>query len=188
VADVEFRDAGDGQVEPAAMHGTLGVVVTGESQRGKEAAVPSRMAADEVTGEFGPGSVLTAMTGVGHASLEETNAVGTRQSTSGDRIEAHFADRTASHGSAPTKNGNDGAAQIQSATLEGHVVMHEVPATKPGAPEQEALRATAGRAVYEGDGEWLHLAMSPRVEDGGLQVRGCIRTRQREGNLAECES
>ena len=32
------------------------------------------------------------------------------------------------------------------------------------------MRATAGHAVYEGAGEWLHLTQSPRVEDGGLQL------------------
>ena len=83
VADVDFRNAGHGQVEPASMHGTGGVVVTAVSQRGKEPAVPSRLAADEVTGAFGPDSVLTAMTGVGNASMEQTTATGTRQSSSG---------------------------------------------------------------------------------------------------------
>jgi lipopolysaccharide export system protein LptA len=32
------------------------------------------------------------------------------------------------------------------------------------------MRATAGQAVYEGAGEWLHLTQSPRVTDGGLQI------------------
>ena len=32
------------------------------------------------------------------------------------------------------------------------------------------MRATAGRAVYEGAGQWLHLTLDPRVEDGGLQL------------------
>jgi lipopolysaccharide export system protein LptA len=32
------------------------------------------------------------------------------------------------------------------------------------------MRAWAGRAVYEGAGEWLHLTLSPRVDDGGLQL------------------
>jgi lipopolysaccharide export system protein LptA len=32
------------------------------------------------------------------------------------------------------------------------------------------MRATAGRAVYEGAGEWLHLTVNPRFEDGGLQM------------------
>ncbi len=32
------------------------------------------------------------------------------------------------------------------------------------------MRATAGQAVYEGTGEWLHLVQSPRVEDGAMEV------------------
>lgn len=50
------------------------------------------------------------------------------------------------------------------------MVLTEEPAAKPGAAAQAPLRATAGRAVYEGVGEWLHLSLSPRVEDGPLQL------------------
>ncbi len=76
VVDVEFRDAGPGRVEPAGIHGTGGVVLTGESQRGNAAPVPSRLAADDLSGQFGPDSTLLAMTGVGHASLSETASNG----------------------------------------------------------------------------------------------------------------
>ncbi len=168
VADVEFRDTGNGQMEPATIHGTGGVVVTGESQRGKGAVVPSRLSADEVTGEFGPGAALTAMTGVGHASIEETTATGTRQTTTGDRLEAHFA--TAGETKGGAKSGQGGATQVQSAVVDGHVVLTQMPAAKPGAQPQAPLRATAGRAVYESTGEWLHLTLSPRVENGGFQL------------------
>ena len=46
---------------------------------------------------------------------------------------------------------------------------------QPGNPAQSGpapatLRATAGRAVYEGAGEWLHLLVNPRVESGALQL------------------
>jgi lipopolysaccharide export system protein LptA len=171
LADVDFRDNGKGQVEPAAIHGVQGVVVTGESQRGNAAAEPSRIAADEVTGAFGPDSVLSAITGTGHASVEETNAVGTRQTSNGDRLEAHFAPPGAK-GSAKADLG--GAGQIQSAVLEGHVVLTQQPAAKPGAAvgsePSTPLKAWAGHAEYEGTGEWLHLTLSPRVEDGGLQM------------------
>jgi len=174
LADVDFREAVRGRVEPASVHGTGGVVVTGESQRGKGAVVPSKLASDELTGEFGPGSVLTAMTGVGHSSVEETTATGTRQTSTGDRLEAHFT--PAGAGSAETKTGAanstgpGGGAQIQSAVLDGHVVLIQEPAAKPDAPPPAVMKATAGRAVYEGSGEWLHLTLSPRVEDGGLQL------------------
>jgi lipopolysaccharide export system protein LptA len=164
VADVDFRKDAEGRAEPDSIHGTEGVVVTGESQRGNRPVVPFRLATDDLTGQFGPGSALTAITGVGHASMEETTATGARELTGGDRLDAHFA---AAGNKAGTKAGADG---VQSANVEGHVVLVEEPAAKPGAPPEAPLRATAGRAVYEGAGEWLHLTLSPRVEDGGLQL------------------
>jgi lipopolysaccharide export system protein LptA len=166
VADVEFRDAGHGQIEPASMRGTGGVVVTGESQLGRAAAAPFRLSADEVTGEFGEASVLTAIHGVGQASIEETTETGVRQTTNGDRLEAHFA-ASAEPGA---KRESSGEGQIQSATVEGHVVLTQTPMAKPGAPPPATLRATAGRADYAGSGEWLHLTLSPRVEDGAMQL------------------
>jgi lipopolysaccharide export system protein LptA len=171
VAEVEFREAGHGQVELATIHGTQGVVVTGESQRAGEAVVPSRLAADDLTGEFGPGSVLTAMVGTGHAGMEETSAKGVRQSSNGDRIEAHFAPGAGTGTATGTKTGmGSGGAQIQSAVLDGHVVLVQQPPPKADGEAQPPIRATAGRAVYEGAGELLHLTVGPRVEDGGLQL------------------
>jgi lipopolysaccharide export system protein LptA len=165
VADMEFRESSHGQIELSAVHGTGGVVVTGESQRGQGAVVPSRLSADEVTGMLGPRSVLTSLNGVGHASIEETSETGTRQTTSGDRLTAHFATTTPA-----SRRGLSPEAQLQSATVEGHVVLTQTPAVKPGTPPQAPMRATAGRADYEGQGEWLHLTVSPRVEDGALQL------------------
>ena|GEM_PF-783450 len=76
-----------------------------------------------------------------------------------------------------------GATEVQSAELDGNVVLFEqparpsdkdlspgTPAQKPGAQRQPPLRATAGKAVYEGQGEWLHLTMSPRVVNGGMEL------------------
>ncbi len=174
VADAEFRKGGHGQTELATILGTGGVVVTGESQRGKDAVEPSLLTADELTGQFGPGSELSAMTGVGHACLEETTATGTRQTTSGDRLQVQFGTGAASGTKSGAKNrssGQSGAAgEIQSANVEGHVVMVQQPAAKSGAEAPAPMRATAGRAVYGGTGDWVHLTQSPRVEDGALQL------------------
>jgi lipopolysaccharide export system protein LptA len=114
---------------------------------------------------LGPHSVLTSLSGVGHASVEETTETGTRQTTSGDRLTAHFAASTPA-----AKHGTNSDAQLQSATVEGHVVLTQTPAAKPGAPPQAPMHATAGRADYEGQGEWLHLTVNPRVEYGALQL------------------
>ncbi len=178
LADVDFREAGKGQVEMASVTGSGGVVITGQSQRGNGPVVPSRMAADQVTASFGDRQVLTSAIGTGHASLEQTTVSGAKQTTTGDRIEAHLAPASAGAGkrASKTQGGPSPAAvdgeQIQSATLDGNVVLVQQPAdsvagtANRGAP----LRATAGRAVYEGAGEWLHLIVNPRVETGGLQL------------------
>jgi lipopolysaccharide export system protein LptA len=179
LADIEFRVASHGQTEPATIHGMGGVTVSGESQRGNGNAAPFRLAADEVTGEFGDSAALTAMSGVGHTSLEQIGASGVRQTTAGDRLEAHFAAVSAKPAVKAGAIGGSfsGATQIESAVIEGHVVLVQYPAnsapqsqTKPAAQSANPLRATAGRAVYEGLGEWLHLTSTPRVTDGGLQL------------------
>lgn len=174
------------------MHGTGGVIITGESQRGNGAIEPSRLAADEMTGEFGSeshhaanqgasagptGVQLTAMTGLGHASLQQTTSTGTQQSSTGDRLEVHFASASASapaSAKGDAKNAQGGTSQIQSAVLDGHVVVTQKPAAKPasqpGTQSADALRATGGHAVYEGAGGWMHLTLNPRVEEGGFQM------------------
>jgi lipopolysaccharide export system protein LptA len=169
VVDVAFQDSGKGRVEPASIHGTGGVIVTTASQRGTGAMTPSRMSAEDLTGTFGPNGGLTAIEGIGHASIEQTTATGTRQTTSGDRLVAHLAP--------PERNAKgrgrgqpSGGMEIESATITGNVVLVQQPAARAGAPAEASMRATAGQAVYEGSGERLHLTQSPRVTDGGLQI------------------
>jgi lipopolysaccharide export system protein LptA len=166
VADLYFRDAGPQKVEPAFIHGAGGVVLTAETQRGNAEPVPSRLAADDLTGQFGSGSTLLAMTGSGHATFADTTSNGATQTATGDRIEAHFAPASASaSGNKSVEN-----EQIQSAVLDGHITLVQQRAAKPGAKPEAPLRATAGKAVYEGAGQWLHLTASPRVDDGGMQL------------------
>jgi lipopolysaccharide export system protein LptA len=50
------------------------------------------------------------------------------------------------------------------------VALFEQQPQKPGGQPQPPLRATAGKAVYEGAGEWLHLTVNPRVVNGGLEM------------------
>ncbi|MGH9604644.1 MAG: EutN/CcmL family microcompartment protein, partial [Terracidiphilus sp.] len=184
VAFITFRNAGPGQVEPATIHGSGGVAVTTETQNGNATPAISHLAADEVAGDFGPGSQIASMTGVGHASIEQTTSEGTRQTATGDRLEARFLPASAVHATSPPQRGapaasqQAAAAQIQSAILEGHVVVVRQsapeltwkPGRKPGAQPQPPLRATAGRADYDEAGEWLHLTESPRIEDGGFAL------------------
>jgi lipopolysaccharide export system protein LptA len=166
VADLEFRQSAGGQIELSRIHGTGGVVITAESQRGSGTPSPSRMAADDVTGVFGPNSTLASLTGLGRASIVQTTPNGTQQSTSGDRLEAHLASTSL----AVAANARGSGAQVGSATVDGNVVLVQQAPTRAGTLPPPTLRATAQRAAYEGAGEWLHLTGAPRVEDGGLQL------------------
>src|SRR6185437_11739067 len=168
MAQVIFRPAANGGIEPAELRGSGGVVVTSLTRRGNTAPAPARLAADQVTGEFGPGAQLTAITGTGHAAMEQTLADGARQTASGDRIEARF---SPSSDTASKPAGAQGStAQIHSALLEGHVALFQQPARKPGAQAQSPLRAAAGRATYEEIGQRLQLTENPSVEDDGLHL------------------
>ncbi|HWG19921.1 MAG TPA: LptA/OstA family protein [Terracidiphilus sp.] len=169
VADIEFRSAAHGQLQMASVRGTGGVTITGQAQRPGGSVLPSRMSADQVTGEFGAHQELKRIVGVGHASLEQTTAAGAHQVTSGDRLEAMLAPA----GAAPSKgksSQSDAAQQIQSATVDGNVLLTQQQPAKPGETPPPAMTANAGHAVYEGAGEWLHLTGNPRVDDGGLQL------------------
>jgi lipopolysaccharide export system protein LptA len=172
IADLAFRNSGKGQVELDSLHGIGGAVVTSESQRGTNAPAHARMTADDMKGIFGPDSTLSALTGVGHANIEQTTETGTRQTTSGDRLDVHLdtAQDVDGKSRAPKANGPAGATQIEAATVEGHVVLVQQAVAKPGSAMPPALKATAERAEYEGTGEWLHLTGNPRVVNGGLDM------------------
>lgn len=167
IAQVSFRPAASGGIEPAELRGSGGVVVTSLNQRENAGPIPARLAADKVTGEFGPDAELTAISGLGHATMEQTLAGGARQTASGDRIDAHFVPAATANKATTAQNS---AAEIQSAILEGHVVLIQQPAPKPGAQAQLPLRAAAGRATYNDVGQKLQLTENPRVEDGGLRL------------------
>jgi lipopolysaccharide export system protein LptA len=208
-AEVNFRDAGEGRLELESVHGTGGVNVTSETQRGTEPVIPAKMSADQVTGTFAPGSALESLTGIGHASLDETSATGTRETAFGDRLVASFAPPQATQerdqegrelgdegtreqekqGTREQRNrggtqkegrmaANDGgaaksaidAATVQSAELDGHVVLFEQPAARPGLQPPPQIHAAAGKAEYEQTGHWVHLTINPRAEYDGLDV------------------
>jgi lipopolysaccharide export system protein LptA len=165
VLDIAFRDAAKGRVEPASMHGEGGVVVMASSQRGGAPATPEKLTADDVTGEFGAHGTLKAMTGRGHTNISETTATGVQQSTSGDLLVAHLAQAANASG----RSGAQGGLQIESATVDGHVVLVQQPAPKNGVA-QASVRATASHAEYGSGGQWLHLTGQPRVTNGGLEL------------------
>ena len=180
VTDVGFRNAGGSKVELASLHGTGGVTVEATSRSGNAPATAQKMAADDVTGEFGPNGALSKLTGRGHTSIAETTATGIRQTTSGDSLVASL--KGAATAKPSGQSGDVGESQIESATVDGHVVLTQQPPAKAGTA-QPALRATAGHADYDNAGQLLHLSQSPRVTDGGLELTaGALNVSQQSGD------
>jgi lipopolysaccharide export system protein LptA len=197
VADINFSPAATGQVEPASLHGTGGVIVTSETRRPGGPPVPSRLASDDLTAKFGERGALQSMSGQGHAALDETAANGAHESATSDWLEAQFTEAHAATSQSTVKAGGQAIApqlsQLQAAQLDGHVVLVDQPAPKtpsgsqaPGNQvanngPQTPTRATAGHAVYEANGApasgasaqpepWLHLTINPRVSDGATDL------------------
>jgi len=167
VLDINFRPSGTG-IEPASMHGTGGVEVTGSAQRGNGPVSPERMTADDLTGEFGPHGTLKTLVGRGHTTITQMTAAGVLQSTSGDLLVAHLMQAEGAKNVAQGERSQNGM-QIESAAVDGHVVLVQQPAAKNGVGQAQ-MRATAGHADYGGAGQWLHLTENPRVTDGGLEL------------------
>lgn len=170
VADIEFRDGTGGRIEPSSIRGSGGVTVTTQTRTGDEPPSSTSLAADQVTGAFGANSTLTALTGVGHARMETTTATGTWQTATADRLVAHFAAVEAARSGKSPASRPAGPEQMQSAQLDGHVVLLDQPTARPGAQPQTPMRATAGRADYDGAAARLHLTLAPRVQDGDIQL------------------
>ena len=167
VAEVDFRTnaveavAGKTQVEPETIHGTGGVVITSESRSGNAAAVPAKMTADEVTGTFGAGSALRTLVGTGHAEMDQTTATGAQQTalTATDWEQVRAACWNAKQSYKQRSNLGDrggaattGAPDVQSAELDGHVVLFEQPAAKPGAAAATAAARHGRQGGVRGRG------------------------------------
>ena len=169
VADMTFRAGAKGKTELASVFGQNGVVITGQTRRGNGGMTPSKMSADQVTALFAPDQQLKHVTGVGHATVEQTTATGTAQTTTGDRLEAEMAQGAKSSDKPAQAQGAAlSSGQIESATVDGHVVLTQQAAAKPGEQQPPLLRATGAHAVF--DGAWLHLTGNPRVVNGGMEM------------------
>jgi lipopolysaccharide export system protein LptA len=167
-ADLAFQKNNKGAMLLQSIHGTGGATVKSDTERGAAGV----MQADELTALLRADGSLASLKGAGHALIDQTNATGVRQTASGDALDANFnseskpAHRESAHASASEKNS---FTDLEHATITGHVQLAQAqPAGKLNA--SAPVHATAGRAEYEGMGEWLHLTQSPRLVNGGVEL------------------
>lgn len=113
---------------------------------------------------------LAEVHGDGHAVSRRAAASGGVNTSSGDSLVAKFKPVAAGDSAAKARqkaSGGTGGDEVTTAVEQGHVVMTQTPAKKPGetaAPQEE--RATAERAVYDGALERMTLTGNVQVDDG----------------------
>jgi lipopolysaccharide export system protein LptA len=167
----------------------------------KGAATSSSLAGDVLTAHFvriGNKDHLAEVHGDGHTALRKVSATGVVNTGSGDSLLAHFRP-VASAGAGSglvTSSGADqgkkegpggaGADEVSDAVEQGHVVMTQLPARKPGeatAPLEE--RVTAERAVYNSELERTTLTGNVQVNNGASVLwADRVVTEQRTGDTA----
>jgi lipopolysaccharide export system protein LptA len=129
----------------------------------------SSLAGDVLTAHFvrvNGADHIAEVHGEGHTVLRKVGGTGVVNTSSGDSLVAKFRPVTAS-GAQGRQRAATGSDEIANAVEQGHVVMTQLPAQKPGdsaAPQEE--RATAERAVYDGDLERTTLTGNVQVNDG----------------------
>ncbi len=139
--------------------------------------VSSALTGEVLTAHFvrvGNADHIAEVHGDGHTTIRRVSATGVTNTSSGDSLVAHFHPGPGGAGGASltgkvSQHGNDGQGgdEISNATEQGHVVMTQVPARKPGdaaAPVEE--RVTAERAIYDGALERTTLTGDVQVTDG----------------------
>lgn len=153
-------------------------VVTMQQMPFKGSPQSTRISGDVLEATLGTGNALQELDGTGHTKLVEQGADGSHDTSQGDVLHATFT-RQASvaqpDGSParvrPAKGTKEQEPRLvttlETAIQDGHVMMTETPAKKPGAAAQPAtLTGWAQHAEYHAADEVLHLTGSPRINDG----------------------
>ena len=152
---VELHDA------KAVGKARVGQVMDAKTAGGKRPS--SSLAGDLLTAHFlmraGVNEIDTVH-GVGHTELLRIKETGVQDTSSGDSLDMSFR--------SGNKGGSRGAQEIASATQRGNVVMTDKKVAKPG-DSQGALeqRATAAKAVYDGDSDKTTLTGAVQLMEEG---------------------
>ena len=171
--------AGKAQLRDAKATGDarLKVVNTGA----KRGTTSSALGGEVLTAHFvrvGDADHIAEVHGDGHATLRKVSATGAIDTSSADSLVAHFRPVMAGAGRGLQGKGQQrkrdelggpGGDEVSDATEQGHVVMTQLPARKPGnatAPVEQ--RVTAERAVYDHGSENSELERTTLT--GNVQV------------------
>lgn len=134
---------------------------------------------------------LAEVHGDGHAVLRRVSAAGVVNTSSGDVLDAHFkpapreAVRRVGARGKVSDAGRLGSDEIATAVEQGHVVLTQQAVQKAGEAAPAEERATAERAMYEGELERMTLTGNVQMTDAGSVLwADRVVTEQRTGDAA----
>jgi lipopolysaccharide export system protein LptA len=165
--------AGKTEMREAKATGDARLTVMNPAVKGG-GATSSALSGDVLTAHFvrvNGADHISEVQGEGHTVLRKVGGTGVANTSSGDSLVAKFRPVTGGSAAGAAQGrlgaGRQGSDEIASAVEQGHVVMTQMPVRKPGdatAPQEE--RATAERAVYDGDLERTTLTGNVQVNNG----------------------
>lgn len=177
---VDFARAVDGrgvEAHKAVADGSPVIVLRQIPTKGP--ALSRRISGDELVATLGSGNHLRTLDGTGNTEIREESGNGARDTSRGDVLHATFVEEPAARPkhAAPARSGQDagrrrktGSASVttlESAVQDGHVVLSETPAGKPGETAAPAtLTGWAEHAEYHAKNEVLQLTGEPHIADG----------------------
>jgi lipopolysaccharide export system protein LptA len=173
--DVEFVPAGHG-VEARRAIALGGPVVTSRQMPSKGPEQTTRISGDQLIALLGDANSLRQLDGTGNTSIVQSSTDGSRNTSRGDVLHTSFTqepvepDTKAGETQIASGTGKEKAPRMQTtldtAIQDGHVVLTELPAKKPGATSEPAtLSGWAQHAEYHASSQILHLTGNSRISD-----------------------
>ncbi len=192
--DVDFAPPSPGgSVEARKAVGEGNPVITLLQVPSKGPQQTTRISGDQLIALLDPGNALRQLDGAGNTQIVQSTSDGSRNTTKGDILNATFVQTPPvprpGNPAAPPMNSESSSnnaekkpkqpspeprpgTTLEAANQDGHVMLTETPAKKPGSAAQPAtLTGWAGHAEYHASDQILHLTGSPRIADGdSMQV------------------
>lgn len=121
------------------------------------------------------GRAIRQLDGTGHTRIVDLARDGSTNTSIGDTLHVTFSVPPARSANRSASASAAQPSQIETAIQDGHVILTQKPAPKPGAAAPAALTAWAQRAEYHAATQVLRLTGSPHLDDGGsMQLAGGV--------------
>ena len=175
--DIDFTPDATGHAAASKVLAAGGASAVLHTIRTKGASQNTTVKADQLLANLQQGHAITSLHGTGHTSVLDVSSNGASNLTMSDVLQVNFLPLTKErngvrHNPAGNSAGPD-AAQIESVTQDGNVVMVQTPASLvAGHPAAAPTKAWANRANYTTASQVLRLEGSPRINSGSGNSSG----------------